>query len=453
MNRRTFLGNLALFGGSAALGGAGALGGRRLILGPPLDETQVRFHPDNVVGVGEGTAAWYRYRFTGQSVMDNQLIFLLGLSTERLTDVGEVLDTGLRIQAGDEASWFDAWLATAARVEAMGDTALARGHRRSAGAHYLRAGAYLRAGLLRYAGWDDPRMAQATRDTLSLHDRAMRLLGYDSEQVAIPYAGSQLVARQYFAPGVERAPVIVMHQGLHAWPEDTMWVVNGALARGYHVLAVHGPGQGASLRLHGHAFRPDWDQAMGPVLDHAEAEPRFDASRILLMGLSFGGYLAPRAAAVDRRIHTLIVDPGVLDWGASMLRHFEAIPGMMALEGASPATFDRAIGAIGAAWPDAAWYFDDATHKHGVARPHELVADLRRYGDVGHAAQIRCQTLILDGAAEDASPGGSRQLHDALTGKKHLLFFDEAGAAQTHCQAGGQIQAQARMFDWLDDNV
>ena len=171
------------------------------------------------------------------------------------------------------------------------------------------------------------------------------------------------------------------------------------------------------------------------------------------MGLSFGGYLAPRAAAVDPRIHVLIADPGVLDWSASMLRHFESIPGLMGLQAMSPAAFDRTIELIGTTWPDAAWYFEDATRKHGVQRPHELLADLRRYTDVGHAARVRCKTLLMDGVAEDASPGQARALYAALGGPKHLLEFDAASAAQTHCQAGGTLQARARLFDWLDEDL
>lgn len=453
LDRRQFLTRAALLGGAAAAGGVAALGARRLVAGPPLDETAIRFHPDDVVGVGQEAAVWYRYKFTGQSVMDNQLIWLLGLATEQLVDVGEVIDTALRIQRGDEVGWFDAWLATSARVRAMGDTALAAGHERSAGSHYLRAGMYLRAGLLRYSAWEDPRIVQATRDTLDLHDRAMRLLGYDSQQVAIPYEGSSLVGRHYFARGVGTAPTVLMHQGLHAWPEDTMWVVNGALERGYHVLALHGPGQGASLRLHGHPFRPDWEHAIAPVLDHMEGIERFDSERVILMGLSFGGFLAPRAAAAEHRIHTLVADPGVLDWGASMMRHFNAIPGLMGIRSMSSSAFDSTIAGISTAWPDAAWYFEDATRKHGVGSPHALIADLERYENHAGAPNIRCRTLIMDGAAEDATPGQSKALFDALTCDKHLMTFDAAGAAQTHCQAGGQIQAKARLYDWLDDHV
>ena len=48
-------------------------------------------------------------------------------------------------------------------------------------------------------------------------------------------------------------------------------------------------------------FRPDWEAVIGPVVDFAVTRPEVDPSRIALMGISFGGYLAPRAASGEPR--------------------------------------------------------------------------------------------------------------------------------------------------------
>ncbi len=446
MNRRDLLKGTAAFG-------AGGLLGWNLGSGPPADATDIRFHGDDILGASDSKAVWYRYKFTGQPVMDNQIMWAMGLATEQLTDIGEVMDTALKIQRGDEVGWFDAWLATAARVRGYGEESMRRGHPLSAGSHYLRAGTYLRLGLLRYAKWDDPRLVQATRDTLELHGMAMDLQGYDSQQVDVPYEHSALVARQYFSPGVGEAPVLLMHQGLHAWPEDTMWVTNAALKHGYHVLALHGGGQGASLRLNGIPFRPDWEHVVSAAVDYIETVPRFDRHKITLMGLSFGGFLAPRAAAAEHRLHALVANPGVIDWGASMRENLENIPGLMAAHRTSKAAFNGVIEGIAAAWPDASWYFEDTTRKHGVESPWHLIDELRRYENHAGAGKIRCKTLIMDGAAEDATPGQSQLLWDALTCPKHMAFFDHDTAAQTHCQGGGQMMGQTALMDWLDENV
>jgi hypothetical protein len=446
-DRRQFFGAAVALGGAAFVGGA--LGRRSM-----ADAVaRARFHGDDMLGQADVARVWYRYQFIGQPVMDTQLLFWLGLAPMGLTDIGEVLDTATRIRSGDERSWFDAWLETGRRVQQYGDEAAARGHERSAAVHYLRAGAYHRAGLMRYADHTDPRLVDATRIGLALHDRALALRGYDSHEVAIPYESSVLYGRVHYAPGVERAPVIVLHQGLHAWPEDTMWVIDGALQRGYHVLSFHGPGQGASLRLHGHPFRPDWEVPVGRVLDFAEQDPRLDVSRSVLMGLSFGGYLAPRAAAHEGRLRALVANPAVVSWADSMLRHFAELPGILELHARGPAAFDAAIDAVSVAMPDARWYFDDVTWKHGVSTPHEVIDELRKYDNAGGVSKIRCHTLVMDGSAEDASPGESQRFLEALTCRKDVLYFDASTASQVHCQGGNQLLAQTRLFDWMDESL
>jgi len=447
LNRRHFLAFAGVAGGAGALGYAG--GARHT----DAAVEAARFHGEDVLGLGAPRRVWYRQKLTGQAVMDNQLIFWLGLAPVGLTDVGEVLDTATRIKPGNERSWFEQWLATAQRVGEYGDRALARGHQISAAAHFYRAGAYYRAGLMRYADRTDPRLFEVTKRALDLHERALQMRGYDTREVSIPYGEGALYGRVTYAPRTDRAPFIVLHQGLHAWPEDTMWVIDGALERGYHVLSFHGPGQGASLRLHGHAYRPDWEVPVGRVLDFAERDPRLDMSRAILMGLSFGGYLAARAAAYEPRVHTLVANPGVVDWGACMMRHFAAIPGLMSLHAQGPAAFDRVIDAVSVTMPDARWYFDDATWKHGVRTPHELIDELRKYQNVKGVSKTRCKTLIMDGSGEDATPGESRRLYDMLRCDKHMMLFDATTASQMHCQGGNQTLARAWMFDWLDEQV
>jgi alpha-beta hydrolase superfamily lysophospholipase len=447
MDRRQFLSGGALLSGAAATGWFLGHQGTNDAL------QQARFHPDNMLGQGDAAEVWYRHRFIDQPVMDAQLVFWLGLASAGLTDIGEVLDTATRIRPGDEDSWFDAWMETAERVEQDGLRSLKAQHRLSAANAFRRAGAYYRAGLMRYAKHSDPRLIVATKRGLALHDQALKLTGYDSHEIQIPYENSVLFGRIHYAPNVGVAPTIIVHQGLHAWPEDTMWVIDGALTRGYHVLSFHGPGQGASLRLHQHVFRPDWEVPVGAVLDFAQKDPRINRERMILMGLSFGGYLSGRAAAHESRLHALIVNPGVVSWADAMLRHYQAIPGIMPLHAKGPAAFDLAIDAASVALPDARWYFDDVSWKHGVDSPHALVEDLKRYDNQQGVSKIRCKTLIMDGTAEDATPGESQRFYDLLKCPKKLMTFDSTTASQMHCQGGNQMLAQSWLFDWLDEEI
>ena len=74
-----------------------------------------------------------------------------------------------------------------------------------------------------------------------------------------------------------------------------------------------GPGQGGMLRQREEPFRADWEAVVTPVLDFALKRPEVDPERIALMGRSFGGYLAPRAASAEHRLAALVADPGQFD--------------------------------------------------------------------------------------------------------------------------------------------
>src|SRR5690606_7438164 len=83
-----------------------------------------------------------------------------------------------------------------------------------------------------------------------------------------------------------------------------------ALLRGYNCLLFDGPGQGRVLYKQGMPMRPDWEAVVTPVVDYALTRPEIDPKRMALVGWSFGGFLAPRAAAFEHRIAALIADPG-----------------------------------------------------------------------------------------------------------------------------------------------
>jgi pimeloyl-ACP methyl ester carboxylesterase len=52
---------------------------------------------------------------------------------------------------------------------------------------------------------------------------------------------------------------------------------------------------------------------VSPIVDYCETVPEIDASRLGLIGLSFGGYLAPRAAALEPRIRAVVAIDGIFD--------------------------------------------------------------------------------------------------------------------------------------------
>ncbi len=397
---------------------------------------------------------WSELQIIGEPVMDDQLLWYLGHVGQGLADVGEVLDTAAGITAGDDTTWFEAWLRTASRVEGMAEQSLAGGHAISAGEIYLRASNYYRAAVIRYAVPDDPRMLEVCRSAVECFDRAIDLLAMPARAVAIPYENTTLPGYFFRSPAADgRAPLVIVHQGFHAWPEETMWVANAALRRGYHCLFFHGPGQGLTLRRQGLPFRSDWENVVSPVVDFALEQPGVDADRLVLMGCSFGGLLAPRAVAFEKRIKICVANPGVLNWAEAMNGHFGDYPQLIELVDSSPAAFDLAVKGVIAGWPAAEWWFVDAVWKHGASSPSDLMLKLREFNNEEIVEQIDCHMLVMDGTGENVSPGQARKLYDALRCEKDFMLFTPEDTGLVHCQAGALAVASQRLFDWLDDHV
>jgi alpha-beta hydrolase superfamily lysophospholipase len=188
---------------------------------------------------------------------------------------------------------------------------------------------------------------------MACYDRALELLSIPAQPIKIPYEGTTLPGFFFPSPVARgEAPVLILHQGRDAWPEQTMWAVEGAVERGYHCLLFHGPGQGMALREQGLTFRPDWERVVSSVVDFALKLPGVEPDGIILMGLSMGGALAPRAAAFEKRIKICIANPGVLNWGEAMHNHFEGY-GLLKLLKVRPSAFNTAVEGLTKIWPTA----------------------------------------------------------------------------------------------------
>jgi alpha-beta hydrolase superfamily lysophospholipase len=423
--------------------GAGALLGSGLALVGPRSES----------GASASDRPWYELGIIGEPVMDNQLLWYLSHAGQGMSDIGECLDTARRIDAADEYSWPKEWLRTADRVEKMAKNSLSRGHRRSAGGAYMRAANYYRAALIHHP---EPRAADvvhAGKQSVTCFDRALELLSVPAQPVRIPYEGTALPGYFFPSPVAQGdAPVLILHQGRDAWPEETMWAAHGANERGYHCLLFHGPGQGMAIREQGLVFRPDWEKVITPVVDFALELPGVEPEGIILMGLSMGGALAPRAAAFEKRIRICIANPGVLNWGAAIYEHFEGY-GLMGLLEISPRAFNAAAGALMKTWPTARWWFADAAWKHGATSPADLMIRLRAFNNESIVDRIGCRMLVMDGTAEEFTPGQAKKLYDALNCPKDYMLFTEEDTGLVHCQTGALSVASQRMFDWLDENI
>ncbi|MGH6617209.1 alpha/beta hydrolase family protein [Sphingomonas sp.] len=398
---------------------------------------------------------WYDLGLFEDGVMNSQLLHALGATYSGGADVGEVLDTGVRINADDDWSWPREWMATAQRVERMARASEQQDRRISAGKAYLRAATYYRQVVIHHPEPSHPSNREAAQRSSDSYARGVRLLRWAAQPIRIPYENTTLPGYFLRSPNARGdAPLIILQQGRDAWPETSKHICDDALDRGYHALFVHCPGQGMALRAQGLPFRHDWERVTSPMIDFAERIAGVDSNRIALLGWSMGGALVPRAAAFEHRIKLAVANPGVLDWGASTFEQLEIyIPELLPLLDSDPKRFDREIAVLMERQQLIRWFMRDAMAKHGVASPSALLFELRRYSNVDTVRRIRARTLVMDGTGESTSAGQARKLYDALRCPKTFMLFEAEDTGLLHCQEGAAAVSNHRLYDWIDEYI
>jgi dienelactone hydrolase len=357
-------------------------------------------------------------------------------------DFGECLTTVDRVgDAGTADDWHREWTATAARVEGIADESASRGHSVSAHDAFLRAATYYWTSYFPLFGRPtDPRIVDAFDRSTAAFQRAAALAQDPVLPLEIPFEGGSLPALMVKPDDSEEPrPTIVQTNGYDGTVQEMFFSHGPAgVARGYNVLCFDGPGQGRNLIRDGIPMRPNWETVVEPVVDFALARHDVDPKRVVLVGWSFGGFLAPRAAAFEHRIAALVADPGQWDFIDLLPPDHEAFVAFVSAPDADP---------------DLRWRFvRRGPWVHGVDTVAEYLEAMATFELSPVADQIRCPTLLTQ-AEGDRTGAGADKLLEAIRAPKVLVQFTEAEGAGGHCEAHARHLYHQRVFDWLDETL
>jgi dipeptidyl aminopeptidase/acylaminoacyl peptidase len=208
--------------------------------------------------------------------------------------------------------WCAAWSRRAEVHEALGEEALAGGHHLSAGDHLTRAAVCYHFAKYLFVQAPDE-MREVHQRAVDCRHRALPHLRPPGERVEIPYEGTAMPGILRRPARVQHPPVVVMVMGLDSAKEEMDTNERPFLDRGIATLTIDGPGQGELE--YDLPIRGDWEVPIAVVLDWIEAQAALDADRVAVWGVSLGGYYAPRAAAVERRLRACIALAGPYNFG------------------------------------------------------------------------------------------------------------------------------------------
>jgi pimeloyl-ACP methyl ester carboxylesterase len=367
-------------------------------------------------------------------------------------DIGECLSTGYRIEEGNFESWYSEWYKTAERIHALAIESLEQDKRVSARECFQRASNYYRtAEFFLHGNQNDTRILETWGKSRSTFRQAIKLMDMPVEEVEIPYEGTYLPGYFYSVDESQR-PTLLIHGGFDSTQEELYFqVVVAALQRGYNSLTFEGPGQGAVIREQHLPFRHDWEKVVTPVVDYLETRPEVDPKRIVLMGISLGGYLAPRAAAFEHRLAACIANDGLFS------NQFGSI-GRKLFPGSdedfhNPVIREKFIRDIMTKHTGVRWAIENGLYTYQAASIHELIQKTEPVTLEGVAEKIKCPTLVCEAEADHFFAGQPKMLFDALTCPKTFMLFTKEDCAEEHCHFGALLYFNQRVFAWLDETL
>src|SRR5918998_3505726 len=370
--------------------------------------------------------------------------------------LGEISATTSLIEEGDRDGWYLQWTATAERLAGYADESARAGHTTSASDAYLRASTYYRAAYLPlYGSPVDPRLVEAFDKETDTFQKAAALMTPPVEPVEIPYEVTTLPGSFCQADDSRRPrPTLIVTNGYDSTIYELYLDFAAALRRGYNLLLYDGPGQGRPLIKQGLIMRPDWEKVVKPVVDYALTRPEVDPEKIAIMGISPGGYLAPRAASGEHRLAACIADPGLWDMLEAAKARFSALPKdvLEKVPDVDPKVLEPIVKHIQET-PALRWaIIQRGFWVQGVGSLSEYLKLAEDYSLKEVVSQIRCPTL-LTWAESDPLSWNADRIYDQLRCPKELLRFYDAEGAGDHCEAKTRPLFHQRAFDWLDETL
>lgn len=361
-------------------------------------------------------------------------------------DTGEPSQAIAKIRAGDADSWYAAWNEEGDRVSAF---AAKTTDPVSKGNALIRAFNYYRSAEF-FLSPNDPRRPGLWKKNTNAFYSGLDTLGVQHERITVPYGRHHLNAVYYPGPqGADTKPLIVIMTGYDGTMEELYTqFVPSAYARGYSVLTYEGPGQGSVLREQGLTFTPEWEKPNGAVLDaFLASHPK--PNKIVLIGESMGGYLAPRAAAFDDRIDGVVAYDVFFDAGAVAARNIPKFVFWL-----RDHHYDRTLNFLTGLRNDtgANWAQQNGMWTLGAKTPFGVLDAFKPYTLAPVASRIHADVLALAGADDHFVPADQMdEFEKSLVNARSVtaITFSRASGGGEHCQVGSSSLWQAAIFDWI----
>jgi alpha/beta superfamily hydrolase len=370
-------------------------------------------------------------------------------------DIGEVLVAANEIKEGDFESFHNAFNDLANRVHDQAIAIDSKKHPLSARSSFFRSSAYYRAAdAYLHGNWSDPRIMELWEKQATDYNKAIALLPQPGQRIEIR-ADNFIVPAIFFKtdkPG--KRPTVILGQGYDGAMEDLYHVMGkAAVERGMNVIVYEGPGQPTVRRYQDLGFVLEWERVITPIVDYILTREDVDASKIALMGYSFGGFLAPRAAAFEHRLAAVIAIDGVYNFGESILNQFGEEPAKLVRAGEKEAV--DTLGKQLQANPDAPttirWGINQGEWTFKTHSAYDFVSKAQEYTLKGLVDKIKTPVFVGEAESDIFFEGQATKLAKELGDLGTYHMFKNVLGAGEHCQIGASVLMNQVSLDWLED--
>jgi 2,6-dihydroxypseudooxynicotine hydrolase len=211
-------------------------------------------------------------------------------------DYNDFARTTARVERWED--WLDAWCETGEEHAALAREAEEAERGQTAGDAWLRAAVCFHFGKFVWV-LDAERSRSAADRAVAALLAAHRLLDATAERIE----SAGVVGNLRRPPGAGRPPLALLIPGLDSTKEEFFRLENLFLDRGMATLSMDGPGQGECGYTQ--PMRHDYEVGVTAMLDALSVRDDLDLDRVGALGVSLGGYFAPRAAAFEPRIRAV----------------------------------------------------------------------------------------------------------------------------------------------------
>lgn len=386
-----------------------------------------------------------------------EILRVLGFAPYEGSDIGEVLVATNQIKPGDMESFHDAFYTIASQVHNTTTKIDATKNPISARNAFFRASSYFRsADFYLHGNWSDPRIYSLWDQQLAAFNSAIALLPVPGQRVLLNGSGFEIPAVFYGSGLPGPRPTIIMCNGYDGSQEEMYHFIGKAVVeRGWNLITYEGPGQPTVRREQNLGFIPQWEQVLTPVVDYALTRPEVNPSAIGSLGLSFGGWLAPRAAVFEHRLAGTMALDGLYDFGPFVLGQFGTE--LKALFDSGNATAFNAI--INEVLQDPStttntrWAIQQGLWAFNCKTPFEWMTSIQPYTLEGLTKNITAPVFIGDSQNDIFFPGQAKLLADHLGDLATYHSFTIAEGAGEHCSTGAGVLQSQVVFDWFQNVI